>query len=124
MEKQFDLGDVLTVATGNLISPRGMEGVYDICNFLSGESVYTHQIPRVIREARPMVLSMHPQLANADVSGITPENFKARLAELKAAYGETLAVRKMTKDEHERIDPLSELAEKIHPDKIVVVRAD
>ena len=30
-------------------------------------------------------------------------------------------VPKMTIDEHEHIDPLSEAAEKFHPDKIIVV---
>lgn len=33
-------------------------------------------------------------------------------------------VPRLGEDDHERIDPLSELAEMVHPDKIVVVHHD
>jgi hypothetical protein len=34
-------------------------------------------------------------------------------------YGETLVVEQMPPELHERIDPKSELVERVHPDKIV-----
>lgn len=37
-------------------------------------------------------------------------------------YGETMEVSPMSHDDHERIDPLSELAEKMHPDNIIQVQ--
>jgi hypothetical protein len=121
---EFDLGDILSVTTGRIVSLDGIGGVYKILNYMTGESLFTHQLPRVCGEARPVILAMHPQLAEIDEEAkITPETFKAWLADQKAIYGDRLPVPKLTRDQHERIDPLSELAEKVHPDKIIVVKA-
>lgn len=122
MPKQFHIGDILSVTTGTLVSPRLITGVYDILGFMTGESLYTHQLPRVSDEAAPVLLRQHPQLASVDARGVTPENHKAWLAEQVERYGETLPVEPMTANEHERIDPMSELAEKVHPSRIVVVK--
>lgn len=121
--KNFHLGDILSVTAGPLVSPRHIEGVYDILGWMTGESLYTHQLPRVANEARPVILAMHPQLAEIDGEACNANNWRAWLDEQITKYGETLPVPKMTAAQHERIDPMSELAEKIHPDKIVVVKA-
>lgn len=120
--KNFHIGDILTITTGRLVSPRHMEGVYDILGWMTGETLYTHQLPRVCREAQPVILAMHPQLAAVDKDAeINPGNLDAWLAARVAEFGETLPVPKMTTDQHERIDPLSEAAEHFAPDKIMVV---
>lgn len=36
-------------------------------------------------------------------------------------FGARLSVRRMTDAQHERIDPLSELSECVHPDRIKVI---
>lgn len=38
--KAFHIGDVLTVTTGRLVSPRHMYGVYEILNFLTGDRLH------------------------------------------------------------------------------------
>lgn len=43
------------------------------------------------------------------------------LTKMVERYGETLPVPKMTADQHENIDPISELAETVHPDRIIPV---
>ena len=30
-----------------------MDGIYDILNFLTGDNLYTHQLPRAMRECEP-----------------------------------------------------------------------
>lgn len=120
--RDFDLGDILTVTTGCLLSPRHMDGVYDILNFMTGDNLFTHQLPRASRECAPVLLLQHPQLAAVDAESITPENCLAKLAQWKAKFGETLSVEPCGPDVHERIDPLSELAEKVSPDRIVTVK--
>lgn len=122
MTRDFDLGDILTVITEYLVSPRHMAGVYDILNFMAGEPVYTHQLRRVMLEACKVILAQHPQL----VSVTYPESVEgdeavaAWLAERKVEFGETLPISPMNIAEHERIDPVSELAERIHPSRIIV----
>lgn len=120
--REFDLGDVLSVTTGCLLSPRHMAGVYDILNFMTGDNLFTHQLPRASRECEPVLLLQHPQLAGIDASGVNGENHLAWLAEQKAKFGDRLSVEPCGPDVHERIDPMSELAETVHPDKIVTAQ--
>lgn len=119
--REFPTADVLSTITGKLIGDIG--GVYEVLNWMTGESVYTHQIPRISREAVPVVLAAHPQLAQAieeaeQVDGSTWKHWRDTWVD---RYGPTIAVPKMTIAEHERIDPISELSEKVHPDRIIVV---
>ncbi|MEQ8226677.1 MAG: hypothetical protein RIA64_01220 [Rhodospirillales bacterium] len=119
--KEFHIGDILSVTHDKLLSPRLIEGVYDILNYMTGESLFTHQLPRVGREAGPVLRKHLPFLDEIDVSDITKDNWKSRLDVITAKYGAMHPVPKLTPDEHEIIDPMSELAEKVRPDNIVVV---
>lgn len=119
--KEFHLGDILSITTGCLVSKRHIDGVYDILNWMTGESLYTHQLPRVIREAGPVLLAYHPHLSAIEIAELAPEAVEGWLAEQVAKFGETLPVPKLNEEQHERIDPFSELAEVIHPDRIIVI---
>ena len=46
--REFPLGVVLSITTGKLLCPIG--DVYDILNFLTGDNLFTHQLPRAMRE--------------------------------------------------------------------------
>jgi len=120
---QFHIGDVLSVTTGILVSRELIGGVYKILNWMTGEELYTHQLPRVCREAAPVLLAKYPTLADAEAEAeaVTPDSVDNFLARMEKRYGKTLAVPKLSVDQHERIDPMSELAERVHPDKIIVV---
>lgn len=100
-----------------------MGGVYQVLDWMTGESLFTHQLPRVSREATPVVLELHPELQEAitEAEQITTENFSEWRTTWETRYGMTISVPKMTIGEHERIDALSELAEKVHPDRIIGV---
>jgi hypothetical protein len=116
--KTFHLGDILTVTTGRLVSPRHVEGVYDILNWMTGDNLFTHQLPRAMDECRGPLLAQHPDLAGVTV----PEEFgdgspeSARravdswLAEQVAVYGETREVEPLHEGDHTRIDPMTEFA--------------
>lgn len=121
--KEFPTGAVLSVVTDILVSENHIDGVYEVLNWMTGESLYTHQLPRVGREAKPIILAMHPHLSAAvsEAKQVNADNWREWLDAWKARYGETIAVPRLTIAEHERIDPVSELAEKVHPDRIVIV---
>lgn len=120
-KRTFDLGDVLSITTGMLVSPRLITGVYDILNFMTGDNLYTHQLPRVSEECRPYLLKQHPQLADIDASHVGRENWQQWMQQQVDKFGQTLEVEPLPPGEHYFIDPMSELAEKVHPDKIIVV---
>ncbi len=121
--KEFPTGAVLSVVTGILVSENHIGGVYEVLNFMTGESLFTHQLPRVSREALPVILAAHPELQAAvdEAEQVTAENWREWLATWKARYGERIAIPKLNIAQHERIDPMSELAEKVSPDRIAVV---
>lgn len=120
--KEFATCDVMSTVTGILVGNIG--GVYEVLNWMTGESVFTHQLPRISREARPVLVAAHPLLQQAiDEAGqVNGENYKEWLQKWEDRYGPAIAVPKFTAADHESIDPMSELAEKVHPDKIVTVK--
>ncbi|WP_027930726.1 DUF7736 domain-containing protein [Amycolatopsis thermoflava] len=87
---RFHLGDLLTIATGQLLSPRGLPGVQQFVDHVTGQSHLTHQIPRAIEETRPFLLQQHPWLAGITVpAGLDTEaNVTAWLKVAGERYGE------------------------------------
>ncbi len=121
--RAFHLGDILTVTTDRLVSPRHMEGVYDILNWMTGEDLFTHQLPRASRECQGPLLAQHPDLAAVTVPedfGESREAVERWLADQVAVYGETREVEPLAADEHTRIDPLTEMR-MMKPDAEIVV---
>jgi hypothetical protein len=60
--REFDLGDVLSITTGRLVSPRRMKGVADILSYMTGESLLTHSLLRAGDICKPEIIRQHPQL--------------------------------------------------------------
>lgn len=125
--RSFHIGDILSVTTGRLVSPRRIEGVYDILNWMTGESLFTHQLPRACGECEGPLLAQHPDLAGVPV----PESFDGAedverwLAETVRAYGETREVAPLHEDDHTHINPLTELrAMAPHAEIIPVIVGD
>jgi hypothetical protein len=116
--KTFHLGDILAITTGRLVSPRHMDGVYDILNWMTGDNLFTHQLPRANDECEGPLLAQHPDLAGV----VAPEEFgdgsegsaklavEEWLAKQVAAYGETREVAPLRPEDHTRIHPLAEFA--------------
>lgn len=124
MTKDFPTLDVLSTITGVLVSEGGIGGVYEVLNFMTGEGVYTHQLPRIGREATKAMVAQRPDLAAAvaEADQVNSGNWREWAAKWVERYGPTIAVPRMTVDEHESIDPLSELAEKVPPERRIVVK--
>lgn len=120
--RTFHLGDVLTITTGRLVSPRHVDGIYDILNWMTGDDLMTHQLPRGMGECQGPLLTQHPDLAAIEV----PDDFGGEegvnrwLAEQVALYGETREVAPLAGGEHARIDPIAELRTMMRPDAEIV----
>jgi hypothetical protein len=114
--KTFHLGDVLTITTGRLVSPRHMEGVYDILNWMTGDNLFTHQLPRASDECAGPLLAQHPDLAAVTVpeefgdgsEGSAQRAVDEWLAAQVAVYGETREVALLGPEDHTRINPFDE----------------
>lgn len=120
--KKFEISAVISITSGLMVSAEGMGGIYQVLSWMAGESVFTHQIPRIRGEAAPLILAMHPglEMAHAEAAAVkSQDDLGTALPIWQARYGAEIDVPLMTIDEHERIDPESELAEKVHPSKII-----
>lgn len=68
MSKKFDIGAVLSVTTGKLLCP--FDELHEALDGLTGESLFTHQLPRAAESARAYVFSIHPELKSIEVPEI------------------------------------------------------
>lgn len=126
MDKNFPLGDVLSIVTGRIVSDRGVKAFYDILNHMTRDDLYSNQLPRVIGECKPWLLRWFPELSIvlapasqdslsrwiASAPTCPEEGVKMWLAELRMmqpALLEEYAVPQIPQDDHERKDPYDEL---------------
>jgi hypothetical protein len=116
---QFHLGDILSITDGKLVSPTHMDGIYAILNYMTGDDLFTHQLPRAARECEPALREQHPELAeivvpNADeladkgFTGDRAEVYAAWLATAVEEHGEMFDVAPLENPEH--IDAIAEIA--------------
>ena len=120
--RAFHIGDVLSAYSGYLVSNRRMEGVYETLNFLTGDDLYTHQLPRARDECKGWLERLHPQLKEIDCSGLTPETLPTWLAGIVAKYGETLTLRPLPPEGHEFRHPVEELESMVGKDRVMVIK--
>jgi hypothetical protein len=124
--KQFHIGTILTVTDGKFIAPGGIGDVYGICDWMTGESNFTHQLPRVSREIEPILRERFPDLAAIVVpEGLDSwDKVNAYLASLEPEFGTHRDVAPLAAEDHTSIDPISEI-KMLRPDlPIVAVTVD
>jgi len=109
--RDFPLGDILTITTERLLARGGISAVYEILNWMTGDNLYTHQLPRAAQECAPHLLKQHPDLAAVTVPefGGDERAVWAWLDEQVRRFGETRPVARLNPDDHTSIDPLTEL---------------
>ena len=113
---KFHIGDVVSVTTGKLLSPRKMEGIYEILDFLTGDSLYTHELPFASKFTKPYLLSQHPELSEINKDEINTENYKEKLDALVAEYGEYLEITNISDEWNSR--------NKTEDDTVLVIEND
>lgn len=106
--KYFDISDVLSITHERLVSTRHMDGVYDILNFMTGENLFTHSLPRAAEVCKPALLAQFPQLAEDSAEHIDATNWKAWLLSMRVKHGDVLPVKKLDADRYVPMHPLSE----------------
>lgn len=119
--RNFPLGSVLTVTTGRTLCEVGQ--IYEILNFMTGDNLFTHQLPRASEECTEPLLKQHPQLADVVVPETINswETCNAWLATQTEKFGAELHVQQLAPNDHTRIDPLTELAQMTDKPIITVV---
>ena len=143
--KLFHISDVLSVTTGRLVSSRHMDGIYEILNFLTGDNLFTHQLPRAMNECKPWLRSTFPtlmedspgmleRLADMDrrVNAVQQDREHIAVAirdwvedlRLTLKLPEKLPVYELGSDMHTHIDPIEEARAMVGGDRVLVVSPD
>lgn len=119
--KQFHIGTILTITDGKFIAPGGIGDVYGICDWMTGESNMTHQLPRVSREIEPSLREQFPDLAKIVVpDGLDSwDKVNAYLTSLEPDHGTHRDVAPLDPEDHTSIDPISEI-KMIRPDLPII----
>lgn len=137
--KTFHISDLLSVTTGRLVSSRHMTGVYEILNFLTGDNLFTHQLPRANRGCEPWLQAQFPQLMASSPSMV--EMLAAMDSDLEKVKGdrgpviakwveavrvanglpEMVPVYEMGSDMHAHIDPLEEARAMMGDSRVIAV---
>ena len=109
--REFTLGDILSVISGQLLSERGVGGVYDILNYMTGDNIYTHQIPRALDECAPALEQQLPELAEVQIPELNRDwkQLSSWLGEMALKLGEKHQVMPLSPEDHDVINPLTEL---------------
>lgn len=124
---KFPVKTVLTVTTGRLLC--GMEEVYAILNYMTSDNLFTHQLPRAVKECTPWLLRWFPELNSPEIQfelgrltlmldtpcgKSSPEHLiTGWISEIvtKGIVQETYEVQPIPRDDHEYKDPYDELVE-------------
>jgi len=122
--RRFHVGDILSITTGRMVSPRNIEGVNDILNYMTGSLLFSHQLPRVADECAPSLRAQHPDLNEVEIpEGLAdPDKFEKFMGELATKYGEDRPVFPISPEDHVYIHPMKEFADMLGgADKVIVV---
>jgi hypothetical protein len=114
---RFPVGDILSVMTGTLVARDGVGAMYRLCDYMTGDTLMTHQLPRAADEAAPSLRKQFPDLAAIDIPDWSdvPRDDRAAvvfawLDRVEAEHGASREVRPLAAEDHTHIDPLDELA--------------
>ena len=110
--REFALGDVLSVINdGAILSERGVDGIYDILDYMTGENLHNHQSSRVLGECSPALREQLPNLAEVQIPELDrdPERLRSWLGQIALEHGEKHPVRPLPPEDHAVIDSFDEL---------------
>jgi|GEM_PF-6680456 len=74
--RKFDLSDILSVTTGVLVSNRGMGGLRDILDFMTGQDLDELQIGSAIKLCKSAILAKYPLLGEVSVPQFGKRNVR------------------------------------------------
>ncbi len=108
--KKFETIVAVSITSGRLLCD--MDDIYALLGYMTRDEPFTHQLPRFSNECKPWLLRQHPHLA-----GLTEEVVKlceagdvqVAIRHVESSIGVMIDVERIPMDDHDRIDPVSEL---------------
>jgi len=113
---KFDLATILSVVDGHLFTE--IDNIYKILDYMTGESNFTHQLPRLSKECALVILERYPQLVEFKTNEGRIENWKEVLNNAIKKFGNEFEIEPLKNEEFIHIDPFLELEQMVGKDKI------
>jgi hypothetical protein len=86
--RRFHLGDLLSVTTGVLVSPRYMEGLSDVVAYLTGADIDVDRIPESLAACRAYILLELPAFRGIAAEDVDFDSWRSWLDSQKDRLGE------------------------------------
>lgn len=117
---KFTTGEVISAGLGRLCC--SMDRVYVIMNFLTGDNLFTHQLPRAFRACEANVKQQCPWLNDLNEADCTTENWREWLAAVEAKVGHEHELQPVPPELWQRCNPITEAIQLMGgKDNVVVV---
>jgi hypothetical protein len=118
MNKKFPLNQVLSITTGILLG--SMSDVYEILDYMTGDNLFTHQLPRACQSCGPAILEQHPVLKDVDASDFQKEHWREWLDKQCTLFPAEYEIVPLS--EWESRHPVEEFGEMVGDKKIIQVK--
>lgn len=116
MSREFPLGVILSITTGRMCHER-FGDIHEALDYLTGETLFTHQLPRASTAVAPALIEQHPFLADVHFPEYEVDNVRSPVeftidwvAAMMDRHGGTLTVEPVP-DAYEPKHPIVELGE-------------
>jgi hypothetical protein len=120
-DRLFPLADILSMTTGRLLSRRHMDGIYEIADWMTGDNLMTHQLPRAADVCGPALLDQHPQLRDVQPpASLDAPDLMAWLADTEREHGEELPVAPLPAGAWKHQNPIEELCDMVGAERVIV----
>lgn len=130
--RPFHIGDVLSITTGRLVSPRRIDGIYSILNHMTRDNLFTHQLGRAAATCRPFLLLNHPWIEEmgedltARLDAATNDEIESVIAAALLEYEKSIGcsdvnVPPLADGDWLSVDPMKELRAMVGDEKVAVV---
>jgi hypothetical protein len=106
---KFTTAEILSVSTGVLFCQ--IERVYAILNYLTRDSLFTHQLPRASRACKEPLRRQLPWLAEVNAEAVGKHNYREFLAAVVARHGAEHEIQPLPPGTWEHKNPFTELDE-------------
>lgn|GEM_PF-5478591 len=120
--RQFELGAVISAATGRFVARKGMGAIQEVFEHITGRSVWTHQLPRLFDECQESLNDQFPWMRDIVFpDDLDATNWERWLDEQAAIHGTTLGVKPLNADQFTVVDPIQELTDMMGPGDVSMV---
>lgn len=113
--RKFHIGDIMTITSNYMFSPRGWSGLHDLLEYMTGNDLTQLSFVRAADECEPSLCEQHPDLAALSrefPAGVESTGVRdVWLAQVVIPHlGETRPVLPLRPDDHTTISAMDELA--------------